>query len=198
MKAAVIDYRMGNLASVAKALEAAGMDPFVSSDKDSLAAGDLLVLPGVGNFAAGAKNLKEAGLWSFVLDSAQQGRALLGICLGMQLLFDRSEEGNSEGLGLLSGEVVRIPSAVKVPHMGWNQIVSDRSQVFEGFSGRSFYFVHSYICLASLEDTVATTDYGLEFAAGVQRGRICGVQFHPEKSSTDGIALLHRIKEVFQ
>lgn len=197
MKAAIVDYRMGNLASVSKALEASGFESSVSDKTVELASGDLLVLPGVGNFTAGASNLKKVGLWSFVQDWVSAGKPLLGICLGMQLFFDYSDEGDSQGLGIVPGKVVRISSNVKVPHMGWNQIHSQDSEVFKDFSGRNFYFVHSYVCMASRDTTAATTEYGEEFAAAVQMGSICGVQFHPEKSSKDGLALLRRIKEVF-
>lgn len=169
----------------------------VSDDVDELANGDILVMPGVGNFAAGASNLKRLGLWSFVQTWAADARPLLGICLGMQLLFDHSEEGDSQGLGIVPGKVVRISSHVKVPHMGWNEIQSQGSEVFEGFAGKRFYYVHSYVCDADSGTTAATTEYGRKFAAAVRTGNICGVQFHPEKSSTDGLALLRRIKEVF-
>lgn len=198
MRASIVDYRMGNLASVSKALEASGFRSVVSDDAAELAKGDLLVMPGVGNFTAGASNLRRVGLWSFVQSWAADNKPLLGICLGMQLLFEHSDEGDSQGLGILPGKVVRISSDVKVPHMGWNQIHSEDSNIFKGFSGRSFYFVHSYVCNADSQTTAATTEYGKEFAAAVQKGNICGVQFHPEKSSADGLALLRRIKEVFE
>lgn len=197
MRASIVDYRMGNLASVSKALEVSGFQTTVSDDAAELAKGDLLVMPGVGNFTAGASNLKKVGLWSFVQSWAAEDKPLLGICLGMQLLFEHSDEGDSEGLQILPGKVVRISSDVKVPHMGWNQIHAGDSSIFKGFSGKSFYFVHSYVCNADRQTTAATTEYGQEFAAAVQKGNICGVQFHPEKSSADGLALLRRIKEVF-
>ncbi|HLF69461.1 MAG TPA: imidazole glycerol phosphate synthase subunit HisH [Actinomycetota bacterium] len=196
MKVGVVDYRMGNLASVSKALERVGARAFVSDDKQELATSDLLVLPGVGNFTAGMANLKQFNLIDPVSEWARDGRPLLGICLGMQLLFDSSQEGESEGLGILTGDVVRLAASVKVPHMGWNSISARGSEIFEGSDGRSFYFVHSYVCRPETSTVGAVTEYGDGFASGVHIGSICGVQFHPEKSSHDGLALLAKIVEV--
>lgn len=192
MKAGIVDYRMGNLASVAKALDRCGAETLVSDRSNDLRRSDLLVLPGVGNFAAGIGNLKRAELADFVREWTSDGRPLLGICLGMQLLFDTSEEGNVEGLGVVPGGVVRLPQEVKVPHMGWNTI-SASTETFEEASGKRFYFVHSYVCRPSDQVQAATTDYGVSFAAAVEREGLIGVQFHPEKSSADGIALLARL-----
>lgn len=187
---------MGNLASVSKALERVGARAFVSDDKQELATSDLLVLPGVGNFTAGMANLEQFDLIDLTSQWARDERPLLGICLGMQLLFDSSQEGDSEGLGILAGEVVRLPTSVKVPHMGWNSISARGSEIFEGSDGRSFYFVHSYVCRPATSTVGAVTEYGEEFVSGVHVGNICGVQFHPEKSSHDGLALLAKIVEV--
>jgi len=193
LKAGVVDYGMGNLASVSKALERAGADPFVSNNPEDLARAKLVVLPGVGAFAAGMAELQRLGLARFLIEWAGSGNALLGICLGMQMLFEESEEGNCEGLGLVAGRVEKFKPMEKVPHMGWNSIQSvGQSQVFEPASGKQFYFVHSYACVATAELPGALTEYGFRFTSGLHVGRIMGVQFHPEKSSTDGLDLLKR------
>jgi glutamine amidotransferase len=188
VKAGIVDYRMGNLASVAKALEEVGVATQVSDSRQDLASCDLLVLPGVGNFAAGIANIDELGLRSFIVDWAKSSKPIIGICLGMQLLFDSSEEGDSEGLGILKGKVVKLESGVKVPHMGWNTIHSPDE--LKEFDGKHFYFVHSYVCVPTDQITTATTSYGMTFASAVRSGNIWGLQFLPEKSSKDGISLL--------
>lgn len=196
MKAGIVDYRMGNLASVSKALAKAGFEAFTSDDPSALESAEVLVLPGVGNFAAGMANLSRLGLTGFIRDWAASGKRVLGICLGMQLLFQHSEEGDTEGLGILPGGVVRLPSGIKVPHMGWNAIASaPSSPVFGPADGRRFYFVHSYVCVPEDSVVTATTSYGTEFASGVESGKIVGVQFHPEKSSGPGLDLLGRIRQ---
>jgi glutamine amidotransferase len=138
----IVDYRMGNLASVAKALEKVGAESFVSEDRDALAGSDIVVLPGVGNFAAGMANLRRRGLDAFVREWAEAGRPLLGICMGMQMFLDHSEEGDTAGLGILPGKVVRLRGDVKVPHMGWNTL-RETTGFLKAFEGRHFYFVHS-------------------------------------------------------
>jgi glutamine amidotransferase len=194
MKAGIVDYRMGNLASVSKAVEAAGARAFVSDEPSVLGSSDLLVLPGVGNFAAGMENLSGLGLADFVIDWAAEGKPLLGICMGMQLLFEESDEGPAKGLGILPGRVVRLEDRVKVPHMGWNQVEPVReSELFSSIAGRYYYFVHSYVCEAEREVAAALTDYGGRFTSAVESGAVYGVQFHPEKSSNDGLALLRRL-----
>ncbi|MCA1839793.1 MAG: imidazole glycerol phosphate synthase subunit HisH [Actinobacteria bacterium] len=192
MKAGIVDYRMGNLASISKALEAVGARVTVSDAHAELADSDLLVLPGVGNFAAGMANINRLGLRAFIGDWAHSGKPLLGICLGMQLLFDSSEEGESDGLGVLKGRVVRLPAGMKVPHMGWNTVdVADHEAgPLKGLDGRSFYFVHSYVCSPDASIVSATTEYGMTFASAIRSGAITGFQFHPEKSSADGVELL--------
>lgn len=197
MRAGIVDYRMGNLASVSKAFEAAGAEAFVSDEPSTLRSSNLLVLPGVGNFAAGMENLSGLGLADFVIDWAADGKPLLGICMGMQLLFEESDEGPAKGLGILSGRVVRLEGDVKVPHMGWNQVDPVReSSIFGSLAGRYFYFVHSYVCEADEEAAAALTDYGGDFISAVESGSVYGVQFHPEKSSNDGLALLKRLIQV--
>jgi len=189
VRAGIVDYRMGNLASVAKALEHVGAESFVSEDPDTLAGSDLVVLPGVGNFAAGMANLHRQGLAGFVQKWAGAGRPLLGICMGMQMFLEHSEEGDTKGLGIVPGSVVRLRGDMKVPHMGWNTI-QETTGFLQGFEGRHFYFVHSYACVPQDEVTAARTPYGEPFASALAAGNVVGVQFHPEKSSHDGLALL--------
>jgi glutamine amidotransferase len=198
---AIVDYGVGNLRSVQKALELVGAAAVVSSDPVTVAAADGLVLPGVGAFGDGLAELAARGLVDPVLRHAEAGKPLLGICLGMQLLFEESEEmGRHRGLGLLSGRVVRFPKGeLKVPHIGWNRVhhAGDAlsfgpSRLLAGIPEDAHaYFVHSYYVLPDEPgDVLATTDYGLAFASVVGRGRIWGAQFHPEKSQEVGLRLL--------
>lgn len=188
----VCDYGVGNLRSVERALRIAGADPLISNDPTAIAGCDGVVLPGVGAFSVAAVALRETGLGEAVRRLAQAGRPVLGICLGHQLLFERSAEGKGgEGLGLLPGTVVRITpgDGVKVPHMGWNTIdVARDSVLLDGVaSGSSMYFVHSYAAVAEDDDVVATTDYGTRIVAAVERDNVMGTQFHPEKSGATGL-----------
>lgn len=196
MKAGIVDYGMGNLASVGKALQRVGAETLVSEHRAELEDSDLVVVPGVGNFAAGMANLSRRGLDSFLDDWASSKRPLLGICLGMQLLFEHSEEGDTKGLGILSGEVVRLSDAVKVPHMGWNEIYSTAS-VFEQFDGERFYFVHSYVADSKGALAEAITNYDGTFVSAVESENVVGTQFHPEKSSDSGLRLLEAILHKF-
>ena len=192
---AIIDYGMGNLHSVGKALERLGCEAAVASSPEDILAADGAILPGVGAFGDAMRNLRETGLDETVKRYAALGRPLLGICLGMQLLFDESEEhGRHEGLGLLPGRVVRFQGDYKVPHMGWNELVfTQPSPLFEGLQPGYVYFVHSYHALPERrEDLLATTDYYGPVTAIVGRGPLIGMQFHPEKSGQLGMALLGR------
>lgn len=196
MKVGVVDYRMGNLASVSKAVEHAGGTVAVTDRAAELEQSDLLVLPGVGHFSHGMDNLAELGLTGFLVDWAAAGRPLLGVCVGMQLLFEESDEGDARGLGILKGRVEQFDPSLKVPHMGWNTLQTQDSAVFNEFNDRYFYFVHSYYCVPTDEQVVsAWTDYGVRFASAVHDGNVYGVQFHPEKSSDDGLALYRRLLE---
>jgi glutamine amidotransferase len=187
---------MGNLASVSKAIEHAGGAVSVSDRTAELEQSDLLILPGVGHFSHGMENLAELGLTDFLVDWAAGGRPLLGVCVGMQLLFEESDEGDAEGLGILKGRVKQFDPSLKVPHMGWNTLSSGDSPVFAEFDDKYFYFVHSYYCVPADEKVVsARTDYGVQFASAVHDGNVYGVQFHPEKSSDDGLALYRRLLE---
>jgi glutamine amidotransferase len=177
---AVLDYGMGNLRSVAKALEAAGAGAVVTSDTDRVLDCDALCVPGQGVFGRCMDNLEGAGQDDLVKQWIDAGRPYLGICLGLQILFERSEEQEATGLSILPGEVCRLSGDVRVPHMGWSEV-----------NGEYFYFDHSY-AVQPLDTELVTgwCDHGWRFAAAVQRGPITGVQFHPEKSGRAGIDLL--------
>ena len=191
----LIDYGVGNRRSMEKSLLRAGARVELTGDRERLAAADGLVLPGVGAFRAGMTHLRERELDGFVIDRASAGVPLLGACLGMQLLFEESDElGGAEGLGLLPGRVSRLDSSgLNLPHIGWNAVRWERpTPLAEGLpSGRPFYHVHSYVPRPADEDVIlGTSDYGERFASVVGRANVMGTQFHPEKSSRDGIALL--------
>jgi glutamine amidotransferase len=193
---AVVDYGMGNRRSVEKALEHVGARALITRDPAALEAADALVVPGVGAFPQGMRNLVELGLDARIRAIAAAGTPVLGICLGMQLLFDRSQEHElTEGLGLLAGEVsVLHAGGRRVPHIGWNDVRLERSSALTAGlpqDGCAFYHVHSLAARPEDPgDVIATTEYGERFATIVAHGNIFGVQFHPEKSSRDGLALL--------
>ena len=192
---AIIDYGVGNLRSVEKAFAAAGCEAFVSHDEHELRAAERLVLPGVGAFGACMKELCTRGFDQIVRERVAQGAPLLGLCVGMQMLFEESTEfGRTAGLGLLQGKVRRFADDdLVVPQVGWNQISQcDRHPLFTGIEDESFfYFVHSYYCEPSDARVVlGETDYGVHYASVVGRANVFGVQFHPEKSQTVGLRLL--------
>lgn len=194
--AVIVDYRTGNLASVSKALGHAGFEAEVTDEPQAIGRADLLVVPGVGNFTEGMKTLEGLGLVEPIRDHVSSGRPTLGICLGMQLLFERSDEGDARGLGIFGGDVSRLTGDVKVPHMGWNEIIKC-SEPLAPFDQKRFYFVHSYVCRPNDATIIAAvTEYGDPFPAAVASGKVFGFQFHPEKSSVDGLALLGRLREV--
>ena len=190
----IVDYGLGNIASLRNALLAAGARPRISGDPGVLRAAEKLILPGVGAFAPAIRRLRQKKLDGLLRRRAHAGVPVLGICLGMQLLFDRSyEDGEWEGLGLIPGRVVRFGKAVKIPHMGWNQVEWDsKGALFENVKqGEFFYFVHSYYCIPAQEsDWLAASDYGGRFCAAAARGTVWGVQFHPEKSQRPGLQVL--------
>jgi imidazole glycerol-phosphate synthase subunit HisH len=195
---AIVDYGVGNLRSVQKALEQVGAEATVTSRAPDLDAAMGIVLPGVGAFGDGMASLHARGLAAPVVEQVQRGKPLLGICLGMQMLFEESDEmGRHAGLGLLPGRVVRFADgALKVPHVGWNRLYvqgqADPHPLLAGIApGAYAYFVHSYYPVpAAAGDVLATTEYGVEFASVVGRGRVWGAQFHPEKSQEVGLRIL--------
>jgi len=201
---AIVDYGVGNLRSVQKALERVGAAAVVTGDPEMLDGARGIVLPGVGAFGDGMDHLRARGLVAPVLRQVDRGKPLLGICLGMQLLFDESEEmGHHRGLGLLPGRVVRFPDGeLKVPHIGWNQLrlaeglgQKAEGKLLQGIpDGAYSYFVHSYYpVVGEPGDVLATTEYGVEFASVVGRGKVWGAQFHPEKSQEVGLLLLENL-----
>ncbi len=199
MKVAVVDYGMGNLRSVEKALEYVGFDKVtVTSDPDTIAGSDVLVFPGQGAFRKAMENLKRLSLVNSLLSHIEKGKPFLGICLGLQLLFERGyEHGETDGLGILEGEVVLLPPKVKIPHIGWNQVwLRKREGLFTGIEdGDFFYFVHSYHVVPRREEVIAsTTDYEIYFVSAVQKENVWAVQFHPEKSQSKGLRLLENFK----
>ena len=193
---AIIDYGMGNLRSVQKGFEKVGHSAVVTSDPAVVAAAAKVVLPGVGAFEDAAAELRRLGLVKPVLQAIDSGKPFLGICLGLQLLFDVSyENGRHEGLGVLRGEVVwfDLPKQYAVPHMGWNQLnVRRPAPVLEGVSpGAYVYFVHSYYVVPADADVIATeTDYGGPFCSMIWRDNVFATQFHPEKSQAEGLKIL--------
>jgi len=196
---AIIDYGVGNLRSVEKAFVAVGAHAVVSSDAHVLREADGLVLPGVGAFRACMKSLSQRGFSDLVRERVAAGTPLLGLCVGMQMLFDGSEEyGPSPGLGFLRGQVRRFSNEVRVPQVGWNQVKIKRSHpLLDGIEDDAFfYFVHSYYCdPQDREEIIGETDYGASYASVVTQGNVCGVQFHPEKSQVSGLRLLRNFAQ---
>ena len=194
---AIIDYGVGNLFSLCSSLKSIGAEAVVTSDKEILHSADKLILPGVGAFADAAQKLRDTGMDLIVREQAAAGKDIMGICLGMQLLFGKSYEyGEHEGLGLLKGSVVpmegAIPEKLKIPHIGWNALhFAKPSGLFKYINENDcVYFVHSYFATDCDESVIATTEYGREMTAAVELGNIKGCQFHPEKSGKVGLAIL--------
>jgi imidazole glycerol-phosphate synthase subunit HisH len=196
---AIVDYHMGNVKSIANMLRKAGTTTVISSDEKVLINADKLILPGVGAFDAGMKNISELGLLPILNDLVlKKSIPVLGICLGMQLLTNGSEEGILKGLGWIDAETIRFrfnnsESGIKVPHMGWNSVVPHKTNsLFNDFDMQSrFYFIHSYyVKCKNADDILATTCYSHDFTSAVQKGNIFGTQFHPEKSHSFGMRLL--------
>ena len=192
-KVVIIDYGMGNLYSVKNALLAVGAEPVVTSDRDVIAAAERVILPGVGAFGDCMANLEKSGLIPVIRQLLDSGKPFLGICLGMQLLFEASDEAPGvAGLGYFKGQVKYLPTSLKIPHMGWNKLeLRSPSPLLTGAGGEYVYFVHSFH--AEPEDKSIITsvcDYGMEVTASVGRGNVQAFQFHPEKSSSVGMQLL--------
>ena len=190
---AILDYGMGNLRSVRRAVERVGGSPVVTSDPAEAARADAAVVPGVGAFGACMRGLSQTGLDAVVRELAASGRSVLGVCLGMQVLFESSEEDPDPGLGLLPGTVRLLPAGpgMKVPHMGWNEVrwTADHPLTRGIPSGTRFYFVHSYAPDVTPDVTVGVTEHGREFTAAVAHGSVFATQFHPELSGDAGLAL---------
>lgn len=197
---AIVDYGVGNLKSIANALAYLGLSTQITGEKGDLERSDAILLPGVGAFPDAARKLRDTGLDQVVIDQAKREKPILGICLGMQLLFDWGEEGERcQGLGLIGGSVERIKTPLKLPHIGWNTLeFPGKSPLFRGIeSGSAVYFVHTYAArVARKEDLLAVTDYGGSVTAAVGRGSVFGCQFHPEKSGEVGLAILKNFGEM--
>ncbi|MBB2145932.1 imidazole glycerol phosphate synthase subunit HisH [Pedobacter sp. LMG 31464] len=191
---AIIDYGMGNVASVQKALNFLSVKNVITDDHDAIKAADIILLPGVGSFAQGMKNLQERNLIELLKDEVMvKKKKFLGICLGMQLIMEKGIEPHEcEGLGWIEGQVVKFElEHLNVPHMGWNNIDVLNNTYYENCETKDFYFIHSYHVLPKNKiDIAATVDYGFDVVASIQRGNIFATQFHPEKSQNAGLAIL--------
>ncbi len=193
---AIVDYDAGNLKSVQKALNYLGEEAVITRDENKILSSDHVILPGVGAYGDAMRRLKEYGLDEILKEVAARGIPFLGICLGLQLIFEHSEEnGGADGLGLMKGQIVKIPDApgLKIPHMGWNSIsINPKSRLLAGIPDGSYvYFVHSYYLRAQNRDEVAaTTEYGVKIDAAVEKDNLFACQFHPEKSGEVGLKIL--------
>ena len=201
---AIVDYGVGNLFSLQSSFRAIGSDMIVTNDKNKIKDAEKIILPGVGAFEEAARKLNQAGLGELVINEANSGKPLMGICLGMQLLLEKSFEfGEHTGLGLIPGEIRPIseviPENLKVPQIGWNslKIKGEKSPLFKYINDGDFvYFVHSYHGTNCTKNTIATTDYGAELTAAVAKDNIFGCQFHPEKSGSVGLSILRAFCEM--
>lgn len=199
---AIVDYGVGNLFSLKSSLSMIGADAAVTGDADVITAADKIILPGVGAFEDAMKKLTRSGLAEVIKSEAAKGKPILGICLGMQLLFEKSYEyGEHEGLGLIKGSVVgmegRLPSGLKIPHIGWNALIMKKAHPLFKYinDGDSVYFVHSFYAENCEEAVLATAEYGIELTAAAASGNVMGCQFHPEKSGRVGLNILRAFCE---
>lgn len=199
---AVVDYGVGNLFSLASSLSAIGAESIITGDSDVIRSAEKIILPGVGAFADARRSLRECGLDSVVIEEARRGKKILGICLGMQMLFEKSlEYGEHEGLGLLAGKVVamegRLPAEMKIPHIGWNALkIKKAHPIFKYVKENDYvYFVHSYYAEDCESSLLATSEYGREITAAVALDNVTGTQFHPEKSGEVGLSILRAFAE---
>jgi glutamine amidotransferase len=201
---AIIDYGVGNLFSLCSSLQSIGAEAVVTPDPDTIRAADRIILPGVGAFADAAEKLRATGLDQVLLEEAARGKKIMGICLGMQMLFEESHEyGIHKGLGLIPGRVIPmagfIPAELKVPHIGWNPLIfkGDKHPLLRYVNeGDCVYFVHSYFASDCTESVIATAEYGRELTAAVACGNVMGCQFHPEKSGKVGLSILKAFCEM--
>ena len=202
---AIIDYGVGNLFSLCSSLQSIGAEAVVTPDPDTIRAADRIILPGVGAFADAAEKLRATGLDQVLLEEAARGKKIMGICLGMQMLFEESHEyGIHKGLGLIPGRVVPmagyIPEGLKIPHIGWNPLIlkgEEKHPLLKYVEeGDCVYFVHSYFATDCAESVIATAEYGKELTAAVAKGNVMGCQFHPEKSGRVGLNILKAFCEM--
>ena len=198
---AVVDYDAGNVKSVEKAIEKLGAKHVLTSDPEEIRKADAVILPGVGNFGDCVNNLKERGLDTVLKEYAASGKPFLGICVGLQLLFDESEESPGvKGLGILSGKIKKFPASadLKVPQIGWNDIIESKGRLLEGIDrGTYFYFVHSFYFESSDPSIVTSkTEYGVTYDSSVEKGNVFATQFHPEKSSDAGLKVLSNFLKI--
>ena len=198
----IADYGVGNIFSLKSSFKFIGADAYLTNDPSELKKADKIILPGVGAFEDAAKKLKSSGMWDAIMEETAKGKPLLGICLGMQMLFERSfEYGTHEGLSLLNGEIVgmdgRIPEKLKIPHIGWNALhLKSQHPIFKYVNENdSVYFVHSYYAKGCEDSLLATAEYGEELTAAVAFDNIAGTQFHPEKSGKVGLGILKAFAE---
>ena len=197
----IIDYGMGNLRSAQKAFEFIGYDAIITDNIDEIRKAEKIVLPGVGAFADAMERLNKTGISEIIKQKIAEGTPFLGICLGMQLIFDKSYEGGEfEGLGLIQGEIKRfeLPKEYKVPHIGWNKLKMQNNPLFAGLTGEVYtYFVHSFHAVTNDNDAViAASDYGMEFTAAVCKDNVYATQFHPEKSGNSGLKMLENFAKL--
>ena len=201
---AIIDYGVGNLFSLQCSLNKIGVENVVTSDVEVIKNADRIILPGVGAFGDAVKKLHESGMFEVVIEEAKKGKPLMGICLGMQMLFEKSYEyGEYEGLGLVKGEIVplkgRIPEELDIPHMGWNalKLHNGKNELFKYINeGDCVYFVHSYFGVECEEALIASAEYGIDVTAAVAKNNVYGCQFHPEKSGDVGLKILKAFCEI--
>ena len=194
---AIVDYGVGNLFSLVSSLKAIGYDAVITGDAEQLRKADKIILPGVGAFEDAARKLRESGLDQVIYEQVRKGKPLLGICLGMQMLFEKSfEYGEHKGLGLLKGQVVpmagKINSELKIPHMGWNALEVKQGRLLADMDGQHVYFVHSFFAEGCEDSLSAVTEYDIPITAAVEKGNIFGCQFHPEKSGNVGLSILRK------
>ena len=200
---AIIDYGVGNLFSLVSSLKSIGVDAVITIDPQIIENADRLILPGVGAFGDASEKLRLSGLTEIIKNAVEKGTPLMGICLGMQLLFEKSYEyGEHQGLGLLKGNVIgmegTIPKELKIPHIGWNSLkFTSTSPIFKYINeGDCVYFVHSFYAVDCEDSLIATAEYGRDLTAAVQKGNVYGCQFHPEKSGSVGLKILKAFSEV--
>ena len=198
----IIDYNMGNLASVYNACHLLDKKATIIKDPNELKNFDRIILPGVGAFKDAIKNLNDTGMYDAIHEFSKSGKPMIGICLGMQLLFESSQEfGHTDGLGLIDGQVIKFDKTkmhedIKIPHMGWNTIVNKEHALFKGLKDPYLYFVHSYHAVTNEKNVIGKTTYGYDFVSAVNKDNIYGFQPHPEKSHDNGLRILKNFTNI--